>query len=81
MYYWHFYYWHETDVFAQAANVCCCALFDLALVLRDVCLWQILLQKSVVTDDVRSPSSFRAMGFVPDPDAPTQLLRYAIHRA
>jgi hypothetical protein len=25
MYYWHFYYWHETDVFAQAANVCCWA--------------------------------------------------------
>ena len=41
MYYWHFYYWHETDVFAQAANVCCWELFDLALVLRDVCLWHV----------------------------------------
>ena len=41
----------------------------------------ILLQKSAVTDDVRSASSFRAMGFAPDPDASTQLLRYAIHRA
>src|SRR4029453_10770856 len=50
-------------------------------VLWKVRSWQILLQKSAVTDDVRSPSSFRAMGFAPDPDAPTQLLRYAIHSA
>jgi hypothetical protein len=31
--------------------------------------WQILLQKSAVTDDVVRPVHFGAMGFAPDPDA------------
>jgi hypothetical protein len=46
----------------------------------DVRIWQILLQKSAVIDDVARPFYLGQRGWPPTPTLSTQLLRYAIHR-